>query len=214
MTEALQAYLHEETLREPEPFRRLREQTAGMEEASCQIAPEQGQFMALLTRLTGARRAIEIGTFTGYSALWVASAMPEDGQLICCDVSEEWTAIARQFWEECGLGDRIALRIGPAADTLDAMLAAGEAGTYDMVFIDADKPNYDAYYERGLSLLRAGGLILIDNALWRGQVAEAEPADPNAGIMRALNRKVRDDERVEMAMLPVADGLLLAQKRA
>jgi caffeoyl-CoA O-methyltransferase len=212
LTDALYGYLQGVSLREPEVLRRLREETARMPNANMQIAPEQGQFMGLLTRLVGARRALEIGTFTGYSALSVALQMPADGYLVACDVSEEWTAVARRYFAAAGVGDRIQLRIAPALQTLDELLGSGAAGTFDMVFIDADKENYLPYYERALELLRPGGLIVVDNVLWDGKVADATADDSATRALRAFNASVHHDERVMLSLLPVADGVTLALK--
>jgi predicted O-methyltransferase YrrM len=213
MTESLRDYLQSVSLRETPVQRALREATLSVRGAGMQISPEQGQFMALLVQLTGTRRAIEVGTYTGYSALTVAQALPPDGRLVCCDVSEEWTAIGRRHWEMAGVADRIDLRLGPALATLDGLLADSGAGQWDMAFIDADKANYDGYYERCLKLLRPGGLILIDNVLWSGAVADPARTDPDTTALRALNAKLHGDERVGLAMLPVGDGLTLALKR-
>jgi predicted O-methyltransferase YrrM len=178
-----------------------------------QIGPDQGQLMALLIRLTGARRCLEIGTFTGYSALAVALALPDDGRIVCCDVNERTTAVAQRYWQMAGVAGKIELRLGPAVETLSALVAAGEAGRFDFAFIDADKDNYDAYYEASLRLLRRGGLIAIDNVLWGGAVADPRYQDADTAALRALNRKLRDDERVEPCMLPIGDGLTLARIR-
>ncbi len=185
-----------------------------MEQANMQVGPEQGQFMALLVELIGARNALEVGTFTGYSALAVALALPEDGRLVACDVSEEWTAIGRRYWEEAGVAHKIDLRLAPALETLDALLAEGRAGTFDFAFIDADKEGYDAYYERALELTRAGGLVVLDNTLWRGDVADPTISDVDTDAIRAINTKLAGDERVTLSLLPVGDGLTLARKRA
>jgi predicted O-methyltransferase YrrM len=199
---------------EPPVLAELRAETAKLaEHAVMQIAPEQGAFMAMMVRLMGARRIVECGTFTGYSALAMALALPADGKVIACDVSEEWTAIGRRFWEKAGVSARIDLRLGPAAKTLDGLLASGGAGTVDMMFIDADKPSYDTYYEHGLKLLRAGGLILIDNVLWAGDVARPEKTDADTVALRALNVKIRADRRIDLCMLPLGDGLTMARKR-
>ena len=213
MDAALQAYLQSVSLREPPLFTRLREETAELPNARMQIAPEQGQFMALLVELTGARRCLEIGVFTGYSALWVASALPPDGQLVACDVSAEWTAVGQRYWKEAGVRDRIDLQLAPALETLEELLAGGAEGSFDLAFIDADKANYDAYYERCLTLLRAGGLLLVDNVLWSGRVVDASAMDDDTAAIRALNAKIHADARVSISMLPVADGLTLALKR-
>lgn len=214
LTDDLRTYLVNVTLREPELYRRLRAETATLPMHGMQIAPEQGQFMALLVELIGARRALEIGTFTGYSAIWVAQALVADGKLVCCDVNEEWTAIARRYWAEAGLAHKIDLRLGPALDTLDGLLAHNAAGTFDFAFIDADKPGYPEYYERTLQLLRPGGLIAFDNALNGGRVLDLDnPENPNAAIIDRLNRRIQEDERVSMSLVPIGDGLLLVRKR-
>jgi len=178
-----------------------------------QVSPEQGQFMRLLIELMGASRAIEVGTFTGYSALQVALALPEDGHLIACDVSEEWTNIGRPFWAADGVDHKIDLRLGPAADTLKSLIAEGKAGTYDFAFIDADKVNYPTYYELCLTLLRPGGLLAIDNVIWGGSVADPNDTDPDTEAIRAVNRRAHGDERITLSMLPIGDGLTLARKR-
>lgn len=213
MDDAVYAYFLDISVREPDVMRRLREETQQMTQARMQIAPEQGQFMGLLMELIGARRTIEIGTFTGYSALATALALPEDGRVIACDVSEEWTGIGRRYWEEAGVASKIDLRIAPANDTLDALIAEGRAGEFDFVFIDADKAGYPSYYEKGLTLLRRGGLIGIDNALWGGSIADASDTDEDTEAIRAIDRTVRDDERVSSSLVPIGDGLLLARKR-
>jgi predicted O-methyltransferase YrrM len=213
-TDNLYQYLIEQGTRESETARALRTATVDATEwHMMQISPEQGAFMALLVRLLGARRTIEVGTFTGYSALVVAEALPDDGQIIACDVSNEWTSIGREFWQRAGLAGKIDLRIAPAADTLDGLLADGEAGRFDFAFIDADKSNYDAYYERCLELLRPGGVIGIDNVLWGGAVVDESRQDDDTIAIRALNAKVHADERVDTMMLPIGDGLTLAIKR-
>jgi predicted O-methyltransferase YrrM len=213
VSEELNDYLQSVSLREPAVFRRLREETAQLETAGMQVAPEQGQLMALLLRLMGARRGIEVGVFTGYSALWLARALPEDGLLVACDVSEEWTAVARRYWREAGLDGRIDLHLRPAVETLDELLDQGGAGSFDFAFIDADKESYGLYYERCLKLMRPGGLIAVDNVLWSGQVIEPNAQDEETRAIRAFNELLRDDERIELAMLTVADGLTLAVKR-
>ena len=215
MTAALREYLLARGIREPAAAQGLRAETARRFErwSAMQISPEQGAFMALLVRLIGARRTIEVGTFTGYSALVVAAALPADGQVVACDVSEEWTAIGQQFWQQAGVAGKIDLRLRPAVETLDALIASGESGRFDFAFIDADKANYDAYYERCLALLRPGGLLAIDNVLWGGRVADAQADDEATAAIRALNEKVHGDARVEATMLPVGDGLALALKR-
>ena len=213
LTEKLQDYVLDMSLREPALLRRLRQETARLPMAGMQIAPDQGQFMALLARLVGARRCLEIGTFTGYSALAVALALPPDGRVIACDVNPETTAIARRYWAEAGVAERIELRLAPALETLDALLAAGEADRFDFVFVDADKENYDGYYERALRLLRAGGLVILDNVLWGGWVADRRHTDPETEALRALNAKLHRDERIDVSLLPLADGITLARKR-
>jgi caffeoyl-CoA O-methyltransferase len=214
LTETLHAYLVEATVREPDLLQQLRAETRRLtDQPDMQIAPEQGQFMALLVELLGARRAIEIGTFTGYSALCVAQALPADGRLVCCDLSQEWTAIAQRFWREAGVAERIDLRIAPALETLAALRDAGEAGTFDFGFIDADKENYPAYYEHVLELLRPGGVLALDNALRDGRVVNPAPDDVASQILDRLNRQIRFDERVSISLVPIGDGLLLARKR-
>jgi caffeoyl-CoA O-methyltransferase len=200
-------------VREPEVLARLRAATASLPQAQMQIGPDQGQLMALLARLIGAKRCIEVGVFTGYSSLAVALALPEDGRIIACDVSEEWTAVARRFWREAGVEHKIELKLQPATRTLEQLLAAGEAGRYDFAFIDADKPAYDTYYELLLQLLRPGGLIALDNTLWSGHVANPDNRDPNTLALRALNDKLHRDERIDVSLLTVGDGLTLARKR-
>ena len=214
LSDALYDYLLANSLRETEVMRRLREDTAKLPWGGMQISPEQGQFMALLVQLMGARRCLEIGTFTGYSALAVAQALPADGTLIACDVDAATTALARRYWQEAGVAARIDLRIAPAVETLDALLAEGAAGSFDFAFIDADKTNYDGYYERSLKLLRGGGLIAVDNVLWDGAVIDPARTDPDTLAIRALNTKVAADQRVSCSMLPLGDGLLLALKRS
>lgn len=212
LDDRLYAYVLEQGGREPEIARRLRERTASMPQAGMQISPEQGNLMALLIELLGVRLAVEIGTFTGYSALRSALALPRDGRLICCDLSEDYTRIGQPFWREAGVADRIDLRIGPALETLDALIPEDGAGTVDFVFIDADKANYDAYYEKALALLRPGGVVAIDNVLWSGAVVDPEDDSADTEAIRSLNSKIHGDERVNMALLPIGDGLTLARK--
>ncbi|MGF1466968.1 MAG: O-methyltransferase [Sandaracinaceae bacterium] len=213
MDDALHAYLLEVAVQEPPLLARLREETqAATEVPNMQIGPEQGAFMAWLVRLLGARRCLEIGTFTGYSALATALALPEDGLLVTCDVSEESTAIARRYWTEAGVADRIQLHLRPAEHTLDELIAGGQAGTYDFAFIDADKTHYDVYYEACLTLLRPGGVIAIDNVLWGGAVAKADKQDESTQAIRALNAKVGRDPRVDATLVPIGDGLFLVRK--
>jgi len=212
LDDTLQAYLVAHSVREIPAQTELREATRTHPHAGMQIGPEQGQLMALLVRLTGARRCIEVGVFTGYSALTVALALPADGYLLACDVSDAYTRVGRPFWEAAGIAAKIDLRLGPAVRTLDGCIAAGEAGRYDFAFIDADKSSYDAYYERCLQLLRPGGLIAIDNVLWGGSVARPS-TDTDTRALQDLNDKLHRDERIDIAMLPVGDGLTLARKR-
>ncbi|HEY9721236.1 MAG TPA: class I SAM-dependent methyltransferase [Oscillatoriaceae cyanobacterium] len=213
LTDRLYEYTLAHSLREPEVLRRLREETARMPRAGMQIAPEQGQFMRLLVSLIGARRTLEVGVFTGYSSLSVALALPEDGELVACDVSEEWTAIARRYWQEAGVAHKIRLNLGPAVDTLDRLLTEGQRETFDLAFIDADKENYVHYYERALQLVRPGGLILIDNVLWGGAVADPSDQDESTRAIRAFNEHLHHDERIDLSLLPIADGLTLARRR-
>ncbi|WP_414527594.1 class I SAM-dependent methyltransferase [Nodularia chucula] len=207
-------YLLSVSLRESEILGQLREETIQHPMARMQIAPEQGQFMALLVQLMGAKKTLEIGVFTGYSALVVSLALPPDGRLVACDVSEEFTAIARRYWQKAGVADKIDLHIAPAMDTLDQLLAGGEAESFDFAFIDADKSNYDGYYERSLQLVRPGGLIVIDNVLWSGRVADSEVQDNRTTKIRALNEKLHQDQRINLSLIPIADGLTLAQKKS
>lgn len=212
LDDTLYRYLLDTSLREHPVLAELRAATRDHPLARMQIAPEQGQFMALLVRLAGARRGIEIGVFTGYSALSVALALPDDGCIVACDISAEYTDIARRYWEKAGVAHKIALRLAPALETLDGLLAQGESGRFDYAFIDADKSSYDAYYERCLSLLRPGGLIVVDNTLWGGSVAHPS-TDADTLAIQAFNRKLHADERVDLALLPVGDGMTLARKR-
>jgi predicted O-methyltransferase YrrM len=209
----LQSYLVEHGVREPDILKRLREETALLPQHDMQIAPEQGAFMAMLVSLIGARRCIELGTFTGYSSLAVALALPADGRIVCCDVSEEWTSVARRYWSEAGVADRIELRLGPALETLDELIAGGASGTFDFAFIDASKREYPEYHERILRLLRQGGLALYDNVLWEGGVIDDAMTDADTVGVRRLNDRLVGDERVSISMIPVADGLTLVQKR-
>lgn len=213
MNDALGEYLVRTSVREPETMARLREETARLPGARMQISPEQGAFMGWLVGLMGARRAIEIGTYTGYSAMAVARAMPEGGRLLCCDVEKGYTDIAQRYWRAAGLDDRIELRLAPAVETLDALIARGGAGSYDLAFIDADKESYDAYYERCLVLLRPNGVVLVDNVLWSGKVADPTAGDESTKAIRALNEKVFADARVDACMVPIGDGLTLARRR-
>lgn len=210
--DAVEEYVNDFASTENDLVERLRAETALLPRASMQIAPDQAAFMRILVAAIGARRALEIGTFTGYSALSVASALPPDGLLICCDVSDEWTSIGRRYWKEAGLDDKIDLRLGPAQQTLEGMLADGHAGKFDFAFIDADKTGYDAYYELCLKLLRQGGLVALDNMLWSGEVANPGTGDPDRDALRTLNAKVSRDPRVEASLLTIGDGVLLARK--
>jgi caffeoyl-CoA O-methyltransferase len=211
LTDELLAYVNTVGVREPAVLRKLREETAPLPQHDMQIGPMQGAFMSLLVRLIGARKCLEVGTFTGYSSTVVALALPDDGSILCCDVSREWTDVARRYWAEAGVADKIELRLAPAAETLDQLLAEGQEGSFDFAFIDADKTGYDAYYERALRLVRGGGLIAIDNTLQHGRVVDADSDSDNVRAVRALNQKIRDDDRVEMVLLPLADGLTLAR---
>ena len=213
LTEPLYDYLLKVSLREPPLLARLREETEALPLAVMQISPEQGQFMALLVELIGARRTLEVGTFTGYSALCVARALPADGRIVACDVSAEYTDIARRYWAEAGIAGKIDLRLAPALDTLDALLDDGQAGTFDFAFIDADKENYNGYYERCLALLRKGGLAAVDNVLWNGAVVDPVKQDPDTKTIRSLNLQLHKDERVSLSLVPIGDGLTLARKR-
>ncbi|HEX7338904.1 MAG TPA: class I SAM-dependent methyltransferase [Rhodanobacteraceae bacterium] len=211
--EAVETYLHQHTLREPPVLAQLREETARLPNGGMQISPEQGQLMALLVRLIGARRCLEVGTFTGYSSTVVALALPDDGRLVACDVSREWTDIARRCWEQAGVTHKIDLHLAPAVETLDALLANGEAGQFDFAFIDADKTPYIDYYERVLKLLRTGGLVAIDNTLWSGKVAQANVRDDTTNHLRAFNDHLHRDQRIDLSLIPIGDGLTLARKR-
>ena len=210
---ALYDYILDNSLRDTPLLARLREETAAMPGGGMQISPDQGQFMALLVKLTGAARILEVGSFTGYSALVMAQALPESGSITACDLSEEYTATARRYWQEAGVAGRIDLRIGPAADTLSDLLGGGAAGSYDLAFIDADKVNYGSYYESCLELLRPGGLILIDNVLWNGRPSRPGEMDEDTVAIRELNAFLHRDERVDVSLLSIGDGLTLARKR-
>lgn len=213
MSDNLLAYIRNVGVREDADLRRLREETAVHPRAQMQISSEQGQFMALLVELVGARKIVEVGTFTGYSAMWMSKAMGVNGRIVCLDVSEEFTSIAKRHWALAGISDRIDLRLAPAADSMKAMIAAGEAGQYDFAFIDADKTGYDTYYESALTLLRPGGLIAIDNVLWSGAVVDPSDQSADTNALRALNEKISKDARVTMSLIPIGDGLTLARKR-
>jgi predicted O-methyltransferase YrrM len=212
LSESLAAYYAKVALREPEVFAELRHETAKLPQAVMQIAPEQAQLMAILVRLMGAKRCIEVGVFTGYSSLAVASALPDDGELLACDISEEWCAIARRYWVKAGVQEKIRLVLAPARQTLDREIGAGQAGRYDFAFIDADKTSYRDYYERCLTLLRPGGLVAVDNTLWSGRVADPGEQSPDTVALRDFNAFVGRDERVDLCLVPIADGLTLLRK--
>lgn len=213
LDDALYQYLLDVSLRETPLLKRLRDETQALPMARWQVAPEQGQFLALLVKLTGARRLLEVGTFTGYSALCMAAALPADGSLICCDIPGDYNAIARRYWQEAGLAGRIDLRLAPALETLAELERQGQGGQYDLVFIDADKANYPAYLEHALGLLRVGGLAVFDNTLWSGRVLEANPESADTRAIQALNLALKDDVRVDLSLLPLGDGLTLCRKR-
>jgi O-methyltransferase len=212
LDDRLYAYLLNATVPETAVQKQLRATTQAMTQGGMQISPEQGRFMAFLVGALNVRLALEIGTFTGYSALCVAQALPADGKLVCCDVSADWTAIGQQAWTEAGVADRVELHIGPATDTLAALRAKGFDGRFDFAFIDADKPNYDAYYEHCLFLVRQGGIIAVDNVLWSGAVADPTDEAPSTMALKALNKKIFSDPRVDAVMLPIGDGLTLARR--
>jgi predicted O-methyltransferase YrrM len=213
LTDPLYDYMNAVSRREAPCLVALREETAAMSQHRMQISPEQGQFMALLVRLTGARRCLEVGVFTGYSSLATALALPDDGRIVACDISEEWTAVARRHWRAAGVEHRIDLRLAPANQTLDALLAGEGEGGFDFAFIDADKGGYLGYYERALRLLRPGGLLLVDNTLWSGRVADPGVTDADTVALRQFNELLHCDERIDLSLLPVGDGLTLARKR-
>ncbi|MGD1874630.1 MAG: class I SAM-dependent methyltransferase [Mastigocoleus sp.] len=212
LEESLREYLLSVSVRETPVLAELREETAKHPMGIMQISPEQGQFMSLLVKLIGAKKTLEIGVFTGYSSLVIAAALPTDGKVIACDNSEEYTSIARQYWQKAGLEEKIDLHIAPAMETLDRLLEEGEEGSFDFVFIDADKSGYDGYYERSLLLVRQGGLIIVDNVLWSGKVADSEVQDNRTNKIRDFNQKLYTDERITLSLLPVGDGLTLAMK--
>jgi len=212
ITDELAQYIREVTLREPEALRRLRESTEDHPRASMQTSPEQGQFLHLMARAVAARKTLEVGVFLGYSSTWVAMALPPGGKVIACDVSDEYTSRARRTWQEAGVEDRIDLRLAPALETLDELLAQGQAGTFDFAFIDADKKNYANYFDRALQLLRRGGMIAVDNVLWDGSVIDPAANDEDTEAIRAFNRKLHADQRVAISMATMGDGLALACK--
>ena len=213
LEQTLADYIQSISLREPDILKQLREETAKLSMAQMQISPEQGQFMALLVQLMGAKQTLDIGVFTGYSALAVALALPDDGKVIACDISEEYTAIGKDFWARAGVSEKIDLRIAPALETLEKLITEGETGSFDLAFIDADKRNYENYYERALILLRPGGLILIDNVLWSGKVLDPTITDKQTQAIREFNRKLYQDSRISLSLIAIADGLTLALKR-
>lgn len=213
LSDTLYQYLLDHSVADDNIKQQLREETAKLDMAIMQIAPEQGQFMTLLTKIISARKAIEVGVFTGYSALCIAEALPEDGRLIACDVSEEWTKIGQKYWDKAGIADKIKLNLAPATETLQRLLDKGQANTFDFAFIDADKINYDQYYEQCLQLIRPGGLIVIDNTLWGGSVADLTINDDDTNAIRQLNNKLPGDTRVDISMIPVGDGLTLVRKK-
>jgi caffeoyl-CoA O-methyltransferase len=213
VTDQIHRYLLDVSLREPPVLAELRRRTADQPQANMQISPEQGQLMALLVRLLGARRCLEIGVFTGYSSLAVALALPPDGRVIACDISETFTRIAREFWDKAGVADKIELRLAPALETLETLLDQGQAGCFDFAFIDADKVNYGAYYEKSLALLKPGGLIAVDNTLWSGRLSDPAAEDADSLALAAFNKRLHADERVDISLIPIGDGLTLALKR-
>ncbi len=212
LDQQLYEYLLSVSVKETEVLQKLREETANHPGAIMQIAPEQGQFMALLVQLLGAKKTLEIGVFTGYSSLVVALALPAEGKIIACDIDEESTAIARRYWQQAGVADKIDLRIAPALETLDQLIEEGQTNTFDFAFIDADKRNYENYYEKALQLIRPGGLIAVDNVLWFGRVADPQDEDKRTIAIRAFNQKLAQDQRVKISLVPIADGLTLALK--
>ena len=212
LTQSVYEYYQKISLRDTDVLRKLREQTQKMSMGQMQISPEQGQFMGLLVQLMGARKTLDIGVFTGYSALSVAMALPDDGKVIACDINVEWTKIAKRFWEMAGVTHKIDLRLAPALQTLQSLIDDNQSGTFDFAFIDADKANYLEYYEKALILVRSGGLLAIDNVLWGGEVADLQNNNPNVCMMRKINEMILNDDRVTMSMLPIGDGLTLARK--
>jgi len=213
VTDQIREYLLSVNVREPAVLTRLRDETQRLPAGGMQISPEQGRFMAFLVELLGVRRYLEVGVFTGYSSLSVALAMPPDGRIVACDRSEEWTSVARRYWKEAGVEDKVELRIGDALDSLDALIASGARGTFDFAFVDADKERALDYYDKSLELLRPGGLFGFDNALWSGRVADPKDREPSTLAVRALNQRVSNDSRVSSTLVPIGDGLLLATKR-
>jgi caffeoyl-CoA O-methyltransferase len=213
LPEPLQHYIAANWIHEPEPLARLRVETSELSNSGMQIGPDQGVLMGILAKLIGAKRYLEVGVFTGYSSTSVALALPDDGSIVACDVSDEFTSMARKYWAEAGVAGKISLQLAPALETLDRLLAEGQAETFDMAFIDADKPNYPNYYERVVPLLRSNGLLLIDNVLWSGKVADPEATDPDTNTMRELNAHIHADSRMEACLIPIGDGLTIARKK-
>jgi predicted O-methyltransferase YrrM len=214
LSEALHQYLLANSVREPEVLANLRQETDRHPLSNMQISPEQGQLMGLLVQLIGAKKCLEIGVFTGYSSLSVALNLPDDGRIVACDVSDEFTAIARKYWQAAGVSEKIDLQIAPALETLDRLLANGEAGTFDFAFIDADKNNYAAYYDRCFDLVRQGGLILVDNVLWYGRVIDPTMnEDKRTQAIKEINQQIYQDDRVQISLIPIGDGLTIARKK-
>ncbi|WP_338871411.1 O-methyltransferase [Myxococcus stipitatus] len=213
LTQPVLKYVREQSLRDNAILRDLREETSHLPLRTMQIPPEQGQLLYLLTRLMGARKTLEVGVFTGYSTLCTALALPPDGKVVACDLSEEWVSIGRRYWKLAGVDDRIDVRLGDAHNTLEALVSGPDRGTFDLAFIDADKESYEHYYEYTLRLLRPGGLVVLDNTLWSGKVADPAISDPETNSLRRINAKLLHDERVDLSMLPFADGLTFARKR-
>ncbi len=213
VTDQVHEYMLGVSLREPKVLQQLREETANLEEGGMQLSPEQGQFMRFLVRMLGAKRTLEVGVFTGYSSLSVAFGLPDDGQIVACDVSEQYTSIARRYWQAAGMDHKIQLHLGPAVHTLDNLIQAGHLNSFDFAFIDADKENYARYYEQCLQLVRRGGVIGMDNTLWGGTLVDEGQQDDSTNAIRALNKKLHADDRVELSMVPIGDGFTLARKR-
>ncbi|MCI0400887.1 MAG: class I SAM-dependent methyltransferase [Gammaproteobacteria bacterium] len=213
LTDTLHEYLISVSLRESDVLKKLRQETAKYPMAEMQIAPEQGQFMSILIQIMGATKALEVGVFTGYSSICIALALPAEGRLIACDINEEWTAVAQRYWRQAGVAEKIELVLAPGLNTMDRLLESGEGSTFDFIFIDAEKANYLGYYERSLKLLRRGGLLLVDNVLWSGRVADPSEQDLDTVAIRIFNEQLHQDDRIAISMLPVADGLTLAVKR-
>ncbi|MCF6148781.1 MAG: methyltransferase domain-containing protein [Candidatus Kuenenia sp.] len=213
LTNELYKYMISSSVREPDILRQLRRETSHDQMSAMQISPEQGQFMAFLLKLQKATKAIEIGVYTGYSSLCIALALPPDGKLVACDINKEWTSVAQRYWEKAGVSKKIDLHLAPGIETLNHLISNGNANTYDFIFIDADKKNYDIYYERAINLLRPGGIIVIDNVFWLGKVTDHKIIDDETNAIQRLNKKLHNDERIDLSMIPVGDGLTLAMKR-